>query len=422
MDRTVALINGINRKHTHTSGVISFAQEDAPTREELFDVIKDFKDHFFAGLEPDQFDITFVRHSHLDREEIHFVTPRMELTSGKELNISPPTESHAYKERFVKAWNYEKGWADPSDPDRQREISHQPVKPGHGFKLMKHREDVLNFVKDGMSDGTIFDRPSLIAALKNEGVKINRESRDYISIENDEGVKIRMKGQFFKENWTYSPFEIPDPKPFRNPEDDAVRSKKARSECLAYRERRAASNGNRYPRPAEMFTPDIAEELTLLKDIDPMYLSLHPAMGSLNIKEKESENVRPDPARDEASEYCENAGRGAERMLESFRSSEDESWSNASELLKTRTVVQDAARFNRDTAEANRHTLEPNGVIGRLVAVGTKLISTVCNFFSSKKVMSAVDDPTSVFFIDRSADQKQPDQAPTRDSDPEPGF
>nr|WP_232221531.1 relaxase/mobilization nuclease domain-containing protein [Desulfovibrio sp. 6_1_46AFAA] len=44
----------------------------------------------FAGLEPDQRNILWVQHSHAGHHELHFVIPRVELSSGKAFNPCPP--------------------------------------------------------------------------------------------------------------------------------------------------------------------------------------------------------------------------------------------------------------------------------------------------------------------------------------------
>ena len=55
----------------------------------------------FAGLEPDRYSILWVRHQHAGHHELHFVTPRMELVSGKSLNIHPPGRVSQSAVRYV---------------------------------------------------------------------------------------------------------------------------------------------------------------------------------------------------------------------------------------------------------------------------------------------------------------------------------
>ncbi len=92
MDRTRDLIDSIDRKWSYTHGVVSFALEDAPTEDQQRLVMDELETLAFAGLDPEQYDITWVRHQHTEggRVELHFVTPRMELTTGKALNSPRP--------------------------------------------------------------------------------------------------------------------------------------------------------------------------------------------------------------------------------------------------------------------------------------------------------------------------------------------
>ena len=74
--QTINLIDSLDFKYKYKSGVISFAASDAPTNEQLEAVINSFEETAFAGLEPDQYDILWVKHTHTgsDRVELHFVT------------------------------------------------------------------------------------------------------------------------------------------------------------------------------------------------------------------------------------------------------------------------------------------------------------------------------------------------------------
>jgi len=89
-DRTEALIDASRHQWTYRAGVISFAATDAPTEEQQSEVMDHFERLAFAGLDPTQYEVLWVRHTHEDRVELHFCTPRLELTSGRSLNIAPP--------------------------------------------------------------------------------------------------------------------------------------------------------------------------------------------------------------------------------------------------------------------------------------------------------------------------------------------
>ncbi|SLN71740.1 DNA relaxase MbeA [Roseovarius gaetbuli] len=78
-DRTEALIDASRHQWTYRAGVISFAATDAPTEEQQAEVMDGFERLAFAGLDPTQYEVLWVRHTHEDRVELHFCTPRLEL-------------------------------------------------------------------------------------------------------------------------------------------------------------------------------------------------------------------------------------------------------------------------------------------------------------------------------------------------------
>ncbi|WP_228710287.1 relaxase/mobilization nuclease domain-containing protein [Acinetobacter junii] len=108
-------------KHKYTSAVIAFAEEDQPTDIEIKDVLKQFEALAFSGLEPDQYHMTAVLHHEPNgSKHIHILVPRLELRSGKAMNIAPPGLFQKHFHTLQDKLNSEYGWADPKDPDRAR--------------------------------------------------------------------------------------------------------------------------------------------------------------------------------------------------------------------------------------------------------------------------------------------------------------
>ncbi|MGN8169734.1 relaxase/mobilization nuclease domain-containing protein [Agrobacterium sp. 22117] len=119
-DRMRALIDVCPHQWTYRAGVIAFTAEDGPNPAQQRQVMDAFESLAFAGLEPDQHDMLWVRHTHEGRVELHFVTPRMELASGRSLNIAPPGYQKHY-DALRDVLNKEYGWNDPMAPERARE-------------------------------------------------------------------------------------------------------------------------------------------------------------------------------------------------------------------------------------------------------------------------------------------------------------
>ena len=115
-----------------------------------------------------------------------------------------------------------------SDRDRAKEVIHAFLKEKVARGLVRDREDVLN-------------------ALKEQGLRINREGRDYISvIAPDSGMKMRFRGGFYASGWT----------PKAAPENESEEKKKETTRRMVARlqqdferviGKRAACNTKRYP-------------------------------------------------------------------------------------------------------------------------------------------------------------------------------
>ena len=109
------------------------------------------------------------------------------------------------------------------------------------------KEVIHVFLKEKVTQGLIRDRTDVLNALKEQGLRINREGRDYISvIAPDSGMKMRFKGGFYAAAWT--------PKAALEEEPEEKKRETARRMVARLQqdfdrviEKRAACNIKRYP-------------------------------------------------------------------------------------------------------------------------------------------------------------------------------
>jgi hypothetical protein len=155
-----------------------------------------FENLAFAGLDPEQFDILWVHHSHEGRVELHFCTPRLDLSSGRSLNIAPPGYQTAI-DSLRDLMNQAHGWADPMDAHRAQEV--QPVLETP--QRAKTREEVQSWILDEISVGAITDRASMIALMTDVGFTVPRAGKEYLTVQDpDTGERWRLKGDIFHDN------------------------------------------------------------------------------------------------------------------------------------------------------------------------------------------------------------------------------
>ncbi|MBE9044531.1 relaxase/mobilization nuclease domain-containing protein [Pleurocapsales cyanobacterium LEGE 10410] len=212
---TRRLIDSLEFKHKYRSGVLSFAPEDVPTDEQIEALIDSFEKYAFAGLDKDAYNILWVKHTHTgdNRVELHFVTPRVELYTGKSLNIAPPGW-HGYFKPWQTNWNIEQGWARPDDPVRQRDyepgftalINAERVAKGLEA-IADTRQLLTEYVLERVTAGLISNRDDTIALFKDElGLEITRKGKDYITVlDPDTDKRYRLKGKLYEREFRPQP-------------------------------------------------------------------------------------------------------------------------------------------------------------------------------------------------------------------------
>ncbi len=273
-ERTEALINASRHQWTYRAGVISFAESDDPTEDQQAEVMDQFERLAFAGLDPEQYEVLWVRHRHEGRVELHFCTPRLELTTGKSLNIAPP----GYQDNFDSLrdmMNQRHGWADPMDVERAQEVRDTIEAPtrAHG------RDELHAWIQDQIDMGLITDRATMIDALTDAGFDLPRTGKAYITARDpDTGERWRLKGEIFHEDWQADRAEREAERGTRRDQAgtrrlDLVSAQELQDRFEEHCGRRAAYHRERYApvsdrdgesvRDAAEIDPPLADDLTL---------------------------------------------------------------------------------------------------------------------------------------------------------------
>jgi hypothetical protein len=285
-DLTRALIDSITRRWKYTSGVLSWHPDDKVTTEQEEKVMADFENVAFAGLEPDQRYILWVRHTHAGHHELHFVIPRLELSSGKDFNACPPDWQKDFSV-FRDLQNRRESWIRPDDPAhaRERTPDHADL---HNARLLRWggtpkkddraetKDAIHGFLMSNVQQGSVHNRESLLLCLRNVGVEINRAGKDYISVKHPySGVKLRLKGGIYTADWTAKknePEEEPEPQ---------ERISRLETELGRIIEKRTLCNVKRYPRKEP--------------DIEPEHLLSLPKKQEVLDHDRNRTDAQPDP-------------------------------------------------------------------------------------------------------------------------------
>lgn len=210
-----ALANSITNVWKYTSGVFAFSLDDNPSDDDINEYLDAFEAHAFAGLKPNQYHFTAVLHEEPNgSKHIHFLVPRLELTTGKALNIAPPGHE-SYFDPLRDYFNYKKGWSRPDDPKLKRDTQ----TPDHdhfqqvsalkaGLSVCKTAKDIREvigvYIEQRIQFGEIKNRHDVINALNDAEIgEITRISDNFISVKPLGSEKaIRLKGAFYESEFS----------------------------------------------------------------------------------------------------------------------------------------------------------------------------------------------------------------------------
>lgn len=205
-DLTVAVINGIQRKHKYVSGAIAFRDNEQPTREQMRDVIQSFKQTVCPGLGPRNVNALFVLHRDKGNTEIHFILPMTEMQTGKRMNIHPPGQQNIrLYEAFTKVTNHRLGYAQVVPDPLKLALSDFERYTADGKRDRSNKLYLHHRLTKAIRTGQIAGRDQLCDFLSSEyGVEITRKGQDYLSMKFPGAAKAkRFRGPLYRADADY---------------------------------------------------------------------------------------------------------------------------------------------------------------------------------------------------------------------------
>ena len=146
---------------------------------------------------------------------VHVLAARCDLETGREPeHIAPPGWEKTFGP-LRDAFNHERGWARPDDPARAR-----VQQPGHrayveatqlraGLRLEASPRDLIrDYLLQRVEHGTVRDRADVVSALRDAGLEVPRQGKDYLTaLDPESGDRWRLKGELYGENFDRERFD-----------------------------------------------------------------------------------------------------------------------------------------------------------------------------------------------------------------------
>lgn len=192
---SVRLAEVMESANPYSVGCLSFEEADIPEKDKKA-IMQKFEESFLAGLDAEQYNICWIEHTDKGRLELNFFIPNVELSTGKRLNLYYDRADRHLAESFKKAVNLEYGLTYPDDPQKRQTVSIDKSLP----KNTKDAVVALNgLIEHEFFQGNIQNRQDVIACFEKNGFEISRQGQDYLSIKNENGRNVRLKGAFYEQ-------------------------------------------------------------------------------------------------------------------------------------------------------------------------------------------------------------------------------
>ena len=194
---TERLADNLDFQNRYTVGVLSFEEANLEEQQKQ-EIMQSFEKSLLAGLDRDQYDITWIEHTDKGRLELNFVIPNVELSTGKRLQPYFDQADRPLVENWKQVTNFDYGLSDPHAPDKA-----QAIKTLNSQNLPENikeiKQQIGTAIAEQISNGNIQNRQDVVNTLENAGFEIIRQTERSISIKNPDGKRnIRLEGVIYE--------------------------------------------------------------------------------------------------------------------------------------------------------------------------------------------------------------------------------
>lgn len=203
---TKSLIKVIERKHKYLSGGLMFSVDEFISEKQEQEIIDAFEKMLFVGLDSTQYHILWVKHVDKGRIELNFLVPRIELSSGKDLDLYSHRRDLPLFDMWKNGINARYRLADPNDPRRERTVKERANtarEKNTSGTIVANRKTLDQTLHSLVREGSIRNRDHMIELLKTSGYEITRKNTDSMSVRHTDIGKraLRLKGGIYSENF-----------------------------------------------------------------------------------------------------------------------------------------------------------------------------------------------------------------------------
>jgi hypothetical protein len=261
---------------------LSFYEHDLSDQNKQ-QIMQNFEQCLFPGLDQDQYQILWVQHQDKvnqdtgeTRLELNFVIPNVELSTGKRLQPFYAPVDLDRVDLFKRITNAEHRLYDPDDPNNQQLLINKKNLP----KDVKDFKDQLHQrICQAVVDGKFADRQELVQWLESNEIKVTRQVKNSISIENPyEGAKrpIRLEGEVYEQGFRATG-EYRQEVQQRIAEYRGTTSERYRANVTDYQrqlEHKSQYHSDRYPTVGREISAEHTEQLTAVEKQLEQYQAL----------------------------------------------------------------------------------------------------------------------------------------------------
>ena len=213
----VAITESLDFDYRYSSAVIAWSKDDNPSDAQIQETLDQFEKHAFADLDPTRYHMNAVLHVAQDgSKHVHVLVPRVDLGTGKSLNIAPPGHEK-YFDKLRDYLNEKYTWSKPDDlailkadvqlPHHTHSQRLAAIEINFAGKTKPEKKELLNkIVAQRINAGVIQDRNDVVQTLAEYGI-ITRNAKDTISVKlHGDKTAVKLGGEFYKDGFNVTAY------------------------------------------------------------------------------------------------------------------------------------------------------------------------------------------------------------------------
>ncbi len=233
--RQIDLLDYANASSTYTSGCLSFDESETLDEKQKQELMVSFEEALLPNFDATRYACYWVEHTDKGRLELNFVFAKIDLQTGKHLDVYQQRRDVARLNYWKEIQLQKHGLSDPNAPKHERDFLITPFKKPDGStphdKFKQQKEEIHQYISGSITKGDVTNASDVKRYIEYvhgdmnhpTGYRVKQNKTGIVVTDTTTEQTFRIQGKIYAKSFTLEEHQAGQPRGLNRIEDDRAK-------------------------------------------------------------------------------------------------------------------------------------------------------------------------------------------------------